>query len=103
MSNWVNNGGVVPQLTTRNGGIAPPPPTPSPTPPPSTVQTVSNAPVAPPALPSPSSLKPQTTTAKEIRDYFRNIQGSSDPTLTPGDAPQKPIESPPPPQDPGGR
>lgn len=26
MSNWIFNGGVVPQLTTGNGGIAPPPP-----------------------------------------------------------------------------
>ena len=25
MSNWIFNGGVVPQLTSKNGGIAPPP------------------------------------------------------------------------------
>lgn len=46
-----------------------------------TVSKQLSAPVPPPPLPAPASIVAQNTTATEIRDYFRIINGTTDPAL----------------------
>jgi hypothetical protein len=71
MSNWIFDGGIVPQLTTGNGGIAPAPSSFAPTAPDVVVESIDTSPAPVAVQPSaPSEIVPPSTTRDATLAFF---------------------------------